>query len=77
MSQYVLEAKDCLPFEIKGGNKKPIIVDTAMRQFCNYWYKTDGYSNDDDYLALQQDTIAVPRFAGNRESTTGVSLFCG
>ena len=56
MSLYVLEAKDCLPFEIKGGNKKPIIVDTAMRQFCNYWYKTDGYSNDDDYLARMKTT---------------------
>jgi len=58
MSQYVLEAKDCLPFEVKDGKPKQFTIDTAMRQFCNYWYKTDGSSDNDDYLARMNTSLA-------------------
>ena len=57
MSKYVLEAKDCLPFEVKGGKPTQFTIDMAMRQFCNYWYRADGYSDDDDYLARMHTAL--------------------
>jgi len=67
MSQYLLEAKDCLPFEVKGGNPKQFTIDTAMRQFCDYWYRADGYSDDDDYLARMH---TAPAFDNSENPTT-------
>lgn len=60
MRPFSLEAKDCLPFTIKGRQADEAsdadlrVMDKAMRQFCNYWYAADGYSDDDDYLARLQ-----------------------
>lgn len=58
MSQYALEAKDCLQFTFKGkkpeGDNALRVIDKAMRQICNYWYKADGYSDDDNYLVRMQ-----------------------
>jgi 5-methylcytosine-specific restriction endonuclease McrBC regulatory subunit McrC len=58
MSQYVLEAKDCLPFEVKGGKPIQYTIDMAMRQFCDYWHRADGYSDGDDYLARMHTALA-------------------
>lgn len=78
MANYVLEAKDCLPFNVKKGTpNNQAHIDAAMRQLCNYWYTADGNAGDDDYLACMRtapvadDTEVSPESERSEDPTTG------